>query len=297
MDPLKFNSQVSEMTSLLYIIGSIFLLANAAIFLWALYEFFVLPHRRGQWASSKVLYPAKHNGRPSVILVHGFSGSPFDFKDLAPLLCDSGFKVIVPEVPAQGDRYFAYGRGRYNEGFFVGWLEKILETEERLTGMKPYIGGFSMGGALATVMAARGHVGKAVLISPYFDLAPSPANRYIPCAGRIVPVSPKKKKATINDTESYRGYVPGSMLLSMSAFRQLQKLAASAGKAVGDIDIPVHIVYSRNDKVASFEKTHCLFSGKANVTCDEYNRGNHILLFDYDRKEIRQKILSFFSDV
>jgi pimeloyl-ACP methyl ester carboxylesterase len=55
--------------------------------------------RKDPWERSTQVLPAgPGNGRPSIVLVHGFGGTPRDFRALAGLLADRGYRVVVPAV-------------------------------------------------------------------------------------------------------------------------------------------------------------------------------------------------------
>jgi carboxylesterase len=283
---------------LLYMVISflvVMVLSNVLFFFLSLLEFFLNKNNKNDWVnSSKYLDPISSNGKPSVVLVHGFIGSPFDFKELAVELCGKGFRVVVPKMPGQGSDYFAYFRGKYGERFYMEWLEKILSDEFERTGMKPYLAGFSMGGALSVIMASRKHVERLVLIAPFFCLPVKRASFFVSLAGFFLPVVPKSGKGKINDPEMYRLYIPGSMLVSIPAFRVLRKIAERAEKAVDRTACPLLLVYSKNDRVASHQRIRSVFKGRVgNIIIKEFNRGDHILLKDYQRVDIVDSICRF----
>lgn len=240
-----------------------------------------------------MLIPENPNGKPSVVLIHGFAGSPFDFKELAKELHSKGFRVIVPVVPGQGSSDFAYVRGKYSAKYYVGWLQNILDNEYELTGIKPFLVGFSMGGVLSLIMASKQLVTRLVLIAPFFDLPVRGMASIVSGFGYLVPVVPKFKRGKINDPISYSRYIPGSMLISISAFRVLRQLAYLAEKTVGKIKVPVFVLYSQKDQVASHDKIKTVISTSENIEFKEYNMANHILLYDYQSSEIVKDILLF----
>lgn len=101
--------------------------------------------------------------KPTIILVHGFTGSHEGFQYLVPLLTD--FHLIIPDLPGFGvsplphDRLTLHGLGE----LLVDFVETINLPE------KPHLLGHSMG-SLVVSEAARQHSSafakKLILISP-----------------------------------------------------------------------------------------------------------------------------------
>src|SRR5262245_33344981 len=86
--------------------------AHLAIFLFARYEYRASCKKEPWLRSSQVLPSQAGNVRSSVLLLHGFGGSPRDLRALGELLAARGFRAVVPEVPGQTSTSFAYSRGR-----------------------------------------------------------------------------------------------------------------------------------------------------------------------------------------
>jgi len=247
--------------------------------------------------SSQELNPVGVSMRRSIILIHGYIGSPLDFKPLKQELANRGFRVVIPTIPGQTKECFAYKRGSYTPEFYIDWITDIIQGESKRFDKKPFLVGSSMGGTLSVIMASKGTVDKIVLLSPFFGLRF--ANQLICKLSQVlrwlVPIVPRFIRGMINDQNGYKEYIPGSFLVSLSSFNQLVKLAILARKCVQKISIPTLIIASPNDKVASFPATKQLFSLRENAKINEFPRSNHILLYDYDREEVAKLIVKFLS--
>jgi carboxylesterase len=237
-------------------------------------------------------------GVQSVLMLHGFAGSPCDFGELPQLLASQGYRVLVPVLPGQTRSSPIIKRGSYSPEFYMEWAKNLLETEEQKTGKKPVLIGFSMGGALATQVAAEGYGSRLVLVAPYFSLTSH--NDFIFDVARIIrwiiPAIPKWKRGMINSDSGYSGYTPGTWAISLSAFCNLQELAIQAQDTAQEISIPVLIIGSHNDKVASFSITKNVFQDMQNVMFSEYHRSNHIILHDYDKEDATETIIDFLNN-
>jgi len=270
---------------------------NFAIFLLACYEYGRSSKKDPWLRSTQVLLPQAGNARSSVILLHGFGGTPRDFRALAELLAGRGFRVIVPALPDQTSTSFAYSRGRVSSTEYVGWLRDLIRDEAALSGRPPMLVGTSMGGTLAVIGTADHTVSRLVLIAPYFSLAIGGewASQFTGWLKWVLPVMPKLQKGQISDPTGYTEYETGSYLVSLRAFMQLAGLAKIARGKIPGLALPILVLASQNDTVASFETTERLFQGRQRVHMVACNRGNHILTYDFDRERIMMEIVTFLT--
>jgi carboxylesterase len=255
-------------------------------------------YRTISWLNeSQTLNPEGRPYLPSIVLVHGYVGSPKDFIYLAEELAGLGYRVVCPVTPGQTTRTPILSRGEYTLEYYEAWLTAIIKKEKKLTGRKPLLVGHSMGGTLATLVAPKDIVEKLVLLAPFFSLPYG--NEIVIYAAKILrwllPVIPKFSKGVINDPKGSAEYQPGSMYLSLKAFLQLEKIALTAKKQAVNITIPTLVVISQNDHVASAKKTTETFGDMNNVQIENYPNSNHILLYDCDKNEIIKKIINFIA--
>lgn len=241
------------------------------------------------------------NGRPvtkTVVMVHGFGGSPLDFKPLARPLANRGFRVVMPVTPGQGRDVVAHHRGDITAEDNLSWLRGVIRTETILAGgEKPDLVGFSMGGALATVIASEDLVDRVVLLGPFYAL-PTAGGLLQTLAGVlewVVPVVPKPWRGNIADESVYEEYFPGTWFISIGAFLRLQDLADQARVAATVITRPTLLLGSSNDYAASFAVSKELYTGNEFVTVHEFPKSDHILLYDYDREEVIRMVIEFLS--
>jgi len=269
---------------------------NFAIFLFACCEYGTSSNKN-PWLRSTQTLSAQANDRPSVIMLHGFGGTPKDFRALAELVAGRGFRVVVPAIPDQTGTSFAYRRGRTPPTAYIDWVHDLIRDEAALSGRPPMLVGTSMGGALAVIGAADRGVSKLVLLSPYFSLAVHDqwVTRFTKVLRWIVPVIPKAAKAQISDPDGYREYETGSYLVSLRAFLQLAELAKIARAKAPGLALPILVLASRNDTVASYGVTERLFQGRDQVHMVACDRGNHILTYDFDRERVLTEVVEFLT--
>lgn len=232
-----------------------------------------------------------------VIMIHGFVGSPFDYKPLADSLSGYNYDLIIPVVPGQVHTSPILDRGDFTDEFYIDWLDSIISETTKRYERKPYLIGFSMGGAISSCVADKDKIDKLVLIAPYYSLPVM--NDMISDTAKglkyILPAVPKFQKGKINDPEGYKRYEPGSDMISVKAFTQLQKLAERGFDRAKKLDMPVLILASENDQVASFDKIKKAADANPKITLVKYTKSNHIILYDYDRDDAIEKILEFLE--
>jgi carboxylesterase len=271
---------------------------NSAIFLLARYEYSTSSKQDPWLRSTQVLLPQGGGARSSLILLHGFGGTPRDFRSLAEFLSGRGFRVIVPAIPDQTSTSFAYSRGRVTPAAYVDWLGDLIREEAAASGRPPMLVGTSMGGTLAAIAAAEHPVGRLVLIAPYFALAVGGGEWTSQATGWlkwVVPVIPKLAKGQISDPEGYREYQTGSYLVSLRAFEQLTELAGMARSRLPELALPILAFASANDSVASYRATERLLRDCRQARLIACNRSNHVLTYDFDRERIMAETAAFLA--
>jgi carboxylesterase len=270
---------------------------NAPIFLGACYEWSASSRKDPWLRCTQVLEGRDGGARSSVILLHGFGGTPSDLRVLAERLADRGFRAIVPAIPDQTSTTFAYGRGRVSPADHAEWLLDLIGRETAASGRPPSLVGFSMGGALATLVAADHAVAKLVLISPYFNLPER--IQWVAVISNwlrwIVPVVPKVAKGQILDPEGYKTYATGSYFISLRAAQRLAELTRIARARAPHLTLPTLVLASKRDVVASFGTTEELFRGLDNARLVACDRSDHIVTYDYDRELVLMEALSFLA--
>lgn len=110
----------------------------------------------------------REGGSHGVLLLHGFGDTPQTLSLLAKYLSTSGFAVKVPLLPGHGRNMAEFTRSRAED-----WVDEarneFLEMRARYRTVS--IGGLSMGGALAVIVAAEYHdVASLVLLAPYLGM-------------------------------------------------------------------------------------------------------------------------------
>ena len=115
-------------------------------------------------ATTRINYMTYHDDKkPTIVMVHGFTGSHEGFQYLVPLL--EGFRLIIPDLPGFGESPLPHKK------LTLGGLGELLVdfVDELKLSKKPHLLGHSMG-SLVVAEAARQHPSqfarKLILASP-----------------------------------------------------------------------------------------------------------------------------------
>lgn len=236
------------------------------------------------------------------LLLHGFLGCRRDFADLPQRLAAAGYHVRAARLPGHGTTPRDFARQTPEtmiEGARTEW-ERLEAEYDEVT-----IIGFSMGGALGTLIAAKHPVDRLVLIAPYFgvkyrwfyilpaetwNMLFSPLVPYVARSDRFIQLNRSEAK---DELFSYRT-VPTRGAVTLI---ELGKLARQP-ETLGAIDCPVLMVMAEGDQAASPRRAGDAFDQiaadrKQAVWLSE--RSNHQILWDYEREEAKQAVLDFLT--
>ncbi len=285
------------MTILLGIIVGI-VVFDLIMLLWSFFEWWRSRSIKDPWLTSEqVLMPESSVARATVILIHGFIDSPLGVKPLALKLQEEGFRVVVPVMPFQASQYWAFTRGSFTAADYMAWLEKVIQKESGSGEQKPFLVGFSMGGTLATIATSQQNVVGTVLLAPYYGLIFG--TRLFGELARwlrwIIPVVPSILGRPINDPKGRRRYRPGSVLINVGAFYQLELLRRRAVASVSHIRTPVAVFAATKDRVAAYKMTETLWKDHPGVAWHIQPQANHVLCFDYDAEWLLKEAIRFLN--
>jgi len=234
------------------------------------------------------------------LLVHGFAGSRKDFADLGQLLADAGLHVRLVRLPGHGTTPQDMGEHSAEE-LIEAVRQELRASKARFQTV--YLVGFSMGGALSTIVAAEEGVDRLLLLAPCYAVTPhwyymlrpetwnrllSPMVRYVPKAERTVQVN---RREAVPHLFSYRK-IPTS---AVTVLGELGRRASQA-EVLGAIQAPVLVLHSPGDNAASPRASMLAFQllgsdDKRYVAIPK--RNNHHLLWDWDREQVKQQALEF----
>ncbi len=234
--------------------------------------------------------------KSAVLVLHGFTGSPWEVRPVAEALAARGAYVSVPRLP---------GHGTVPEAMlWAGWRDWVNGAEAAFAQLerfeRVFVAGLSMGGLLAMILASRHptRVAKLALMAPAVKLRAT--------SGRLLRVVRHRKlelvrsgwlTKTSTDIEDDEARAQSPMLERYPIARLLDlfTLQDVAHLSVPLITAPTLIAAAVNDHVVALDGLQKLHRSMPTSRFLLLQRGFHILPRDTDRALLLSEISSFFA--
>jgi carboxylesterase len=234
--------------------------------------------------------------RHATLLVHGFGDTPQSLAELARRLHAHGSDVRVPLLPGHGRTLEAFARSRAEDWLGAARVElrALRARYDQVT-----VVGLSMGGAIATILAAEDpEVAALVLLAPYLELPRELRGlvRFDRLVGACVPYLTGGSDRSIHDPAE-RAKNLAYRVTTARLVRELGGLADRARAALPRVTAPTLIVQSREDnRLAPGVAERALESLGAREKALVWVEGcGHIVTVDYGRERVFQAVAEWLA--
>lgn len=233
--------------------------------------------------------PARGRIRGSVLVLHGFSACPYEVRELGRFLQGRGYRVLAPRLAGHG-----IGTDAFNAKGRADWLAdaEAAFDELRSPGEKLDVIGHSMGGILATLVAARhgAQVRRLVLGAPAFRLAgPFAPLCTFPLVRALIPNL--HFKAMHQDSSNW------TLDYGSRCVNELVLLGREGAQAARRLQSPLFLLQSRIDPLVSRPFNERLFPGVPSPRKQLwiYEAAEHNVFHRYNprQKEAFQRVAEF----
>jgi carboxylesterase len=232
-----------------------------------------------------------------VLLLHGYTGSPYDLRPVANFLHEHGFHVVVPLLKGHGTK-----PSDIHGVLAEDWL---LQAEHVIKSFDPtrpiVVGGLSMGALIAMLMVKNHRDIQALLLfSPALHLG---ILAELTIVSAQIGVLEKHRSLTklsggsdINDpqakarTPSYKE-MPVDGLLQFDALRKLAKINLE------HINCPTFMAFGALDSAIDAKDSHGMMMAAitAPVFSRFYKNSKHVVTLDYDREQLVKDVWYFLN--
>ncbi|GAB6084243.1 alpha/beta fold hydrolase [Desulfuromonas carbonis] len=229
-------------------------------------------------------------GRPvgGVLLVHGFTATPWEMRLLAEGLATAGYLALAVRLPGHGTRpEDLASRNRHD------WLETVAVGYRLLRERdQPVFGvGMSTGGLLLATLATREPLVALALLSPFLRLA----HPLAPLAGLLKRWHPYQERplATGSEKHYYRRR-------PLAGIAEVQHLARELAPRLPQLILPVLAIAAEGDETVDVASGLTLFQ-RLGSRHKEYHRfgpgAPHVLATAENPFQVRvlEQLLSFFA--
>lgn len=234
-------------------------------------------------------------GARAILLMHGYNDTPASLDGIARALQAAGWTVRLPLMP---------GHGRSLKAFDAWRAEELLAQARdeyaalRATHATVVVGGISMGGAVATWLAAETDADGLVLYAPMLfvpqqmQVAVSTARlwalftKYIAGGGRRSVRDPEAGKRTISYGCSTR-----------RSLEALQQIANGVGVRLGFVHAPTLVIQSEDDnRLPRAQSLHAIARiGAKDRTVVWTTGAGHVLTVDYGWEAVAARTVEWLS--
>jgi esterase/lipase len=186
------------------------------------------------------------------IIIHGFTGNPWEVEPLANALDRLGYEVITPLLPGHSNN-----KVKMEKVTALDWIQMIEKIVKQAIAENKEIHmiGFSMGAMIASIMAYRNQISTLVLLSPaVYVLTPY-----------LLRMKLEKFFQQIREARSLSGQtVLNSQSLIRSTpiynFFQFHKIVRQAKRIFQYISIPICIIHGQKDETVDPRSSELIYS-------------------------------------
>ena len=236
-------------------------------------------------------YVYNTSSKSGVYILHGFTSTTYEVKDLAEFLGNKGNCTVANNLPGHGTSINDCNRIKYQH-----WFDKVKNDVAELSSKcdKIFVIGNSMGGVLALYLASlfpiNGFVaaGTVLKFNNHFT-----TNYIIPIICHFLPSRPKNK---FNKSNSVKFY--GYESYPLKALNQFKKMNNKIIPLIKKIKAPGMFIHSKSDGLSIKENLDIIKRNvtKGNIKTFFVDKAHHNM-FDKspDQKLIFNEVLQFLN--
>lgn len=242
-------------------------------------------------------------GSTAVLLIHGFTGSPASMRPWGEYLAEQGYTVQCPLLPGHGTVWQDMAKTTWRD-----WYDTVQQTFDELAAEYEtvFVGGLSMGGALALRLAQeRGDaISGLMLVNPAVcrpQRLDVPVLVTLDQAGlfglvsTLMPTVPGIKNDIKKPDQDELAYSD----IPVKSALQLIKLQDSVRARLGDVTQPMTVFWSPEDHVVEpiNHETVMKDVSSARRTLIRLENSYHVATLDYDADDIFTESLDFIQRI
>jgi carboxylesterase len=236
------------------------------------------------------------NAGTGILVVHGFTGTPFEMRFLGESLAARGYTVYGPLLAGHASTAAALGATTWPD--WLASVDAAFELLRRETD-RVYVCGLSLG-ALLTLDLARRRGGEIIGISalavPLWLTRPIEVLMAVTrrLGRRPTFTLPKWAGCDVADPEMRHrnNLAQGTVGLPISAVMSLHDFIAYARRGLGEMHVPALLAHAPQDHVAPYACMSTLQRelGTRSIETHDAPRSHHVITIDYDRDAIAEAV-------
>jgi carboxylesterase len=236
-------------------------------------------------------------GETGCLLTHGFTGSPFEMRELGEFLAGKGLTVLCRPLPGHGTSPEDMLKTTWND-WYQASIENLAELSRSCR--QVFLCGMSMGGTLSLHMAA--HYAKQYKVA---GVAAYGAPVYLknillpllPLAKKVITYKPPGTSDVADpvarDNQESYNHTP------LACVSSLLELLAHVQGDLQDVTVPVLLIQSKKDNTVHPPNVHLIHRLLAaeDKTVVEVDRSYHVITVDYDKDIVKDRTYGFIRRI
>ncbi|MBI4830753.1 MAG: alpha/beta fold hydrolase [Candidatus Lindowbacteria bacterium] len=236
-------------------------------------------------------------GPVGCLLTHGFTGSPFEMRELGEYLAGKGFSVLCKPLPGHGTTVTDMLPTNWYD-WYRACVANLMELSSRCE--KVFLCGMSMGGTLSLHLAA--HYASQCKVAGVAAYAAAiylknPLLPLLPILKKFVTFKPPSESDVADPAARARQESYGSVPLNCVS--SLLELGNHVRNDLQDVTVPVLLIQSKNDNTVPPPNAlliHRLL-GSTDKTLIEVDKSYHVVTVDYDKELVKEKTYEFIRRI
>ena len=223
------------------------------------------------------------------IIIHGFTGNPWEVEPLANALEQMGYEVITPLLPGH-----SMNKERMEKVTALDWIhmiEKIVKQEIE-ENKEIHLIGFSMGAMIASIMAYRYQISTLVLLSPaVYVLTPYLLRMKLE---KFFQQLRKNHSSTDHSILNNPSLIRSTPIYNVFQF---QKIVRQAKRIFQHISIPICIIHGQKDETVDPKSSELIYRVASSKEKElHYLRlSKHHICQDCEGETVIQMVIKFLK--
>ena len=230
----------------------------------------------------------------AVYIIHGFTSTTYEVRELAEFLGDKGYNVRADNLPGHGTNINDCNRVKYADWFQhveQGVAEMAAESES------VFVVGMSMGGVLglhlASLFPLNGLIAGATVLTFYNEYQLKYFNSWL---HPVFPNLSKERFYNEADVENMEFY--GYDNYPMKALQQFYKMNKHVKGELKKVNCPLYIIHAEDDKTskdANVDIINNAVSSNSKQVLRVQNASHHLFSKSPDQEQIFYNVHSFIE--
>ena len=229
-------------------------------------------------------------------LIHGFTSTTYEVRDLAHLLAANGYRVVAENLPGHGTTVDDCNRVKYTD-----WLTHTEQGFAKLYSEcdSVFVGGVSMGSLLAINLSQMFPVAGLITAAPLIEFLHRLKTKYLnPFMCMFISKLTKGGRYPKNVRDTYKFY--GYNYYPMRAINQVQKMTDLVRENIHKIKSPILIQFAENDVTLPPSNAKIIRDSVSseNIWYSGYKKTTHNMWDnDLEKDVIHQEVLHFMNSI